>query len=76
MFKNVVVVNKATYLFLCLIPVAVIKVIFYDLKYLDYLLYFGTQLFLSGMIAVLGLYFFIRFNTYSHLMNPNHPKEK
>ncbi len=76
MFKDIVVVNKATYLFLLTIPASILKIIFYDMQYLDYLLEFGTQLFISLMIAIIGVYFFIKFNTRSHWMNPDHPSKK
>lgn len=76
MFKDIVVVNKATYLFLLTIPASILKIFFYDINYLGNLLEFGTQLFISLMIAVVGIYFFIRFNTQSYWMNPDHPSKK
>ena len=36
----------------------------------------GLQLFISLMIMAVGIYLFVRFNSYSAWMNPEHPKPK
>lgn len=71
--KWIVVVNKWTYLFLLGIPVGLIKLFCYDLTLLPNAAAMWTQIFITAMIVVVCVYFFIRFNTYSHWMNPNHP---
>lgn len=72
---KIIVKNKMTYFCLVLPVVAIIKFFAYDLSFLDNIATFGYQLFLSLLIAAIGIYLFISFNTYSHWMNPNHPKE-
>lgn len=71
--KWITVTNKYTYFLLLTIPVAIIKIIFYDLKQIN-ISDIGFQIFLSIIIAILGIYFFVRLNSYSLWMNPNHPK--
>ncbi len=68
--KWIVVTNKLTYLLLMTIPVGIIKIIVYDLKKDNVAL----NIFVSILIILIGIYLFVRFNTYSHWYNPNHPK--
>lgn len=68
--KWIVVTNKLTYLLLLTIPVGIIKMIVYDLKKDSITL----NIFVSILIILIGIYLFVRFNTYSHWYNPNHPK--
>ncbi len=76
--KWLIVTNKWTYLWLLSIPVGTIKMIF------DYqetmmiknpnLVQFFYDSILSLFIIIIGIIIFIKMNTYSHWMNPNHPK--
>ena len=68
--KWIVVTNKLTYLLLLTIPVGIIKIIVYDLSKDNITL----NIFVSILIILIGIYLFVRFNTYSHWYNPNHPK--
>ena len=68
--KWIIVTNKLTYLLLLTVPVGIIKIIAYDLKKDNVAL----NIFVSILIILIGKYLFIRFNTYSHWYNPNHPK--
>lgn len=68
--KWIVVTNKLTYLLLLTIPVGIIKIIVYDLRKDNITL----NIFVSILIILIGIYLFVRFNTYSHWCNPNHPK--
>lgn len=73
---KIIVTNKLTYLWLITPLIAVIKFLGYDLLFLHTsILTFGFQLLLSMIIAFIGVYFFISFNSYSNWTNPNHPKE-
>ena len=78
--KWLIMVNKKTYLFLLSIPIALLYIV-YDAtntftrsnpNITDFLSRMGIALFLV-MICVI---FFVKFNTYSHWMNPDHPKQK
>ena len=66
----IIVTNKLTYLLLLAIPCGLIKIFVYDLKQVQPY----TQIFVSILIIVIGIYLFIIFNSYSHWYNPNHPK--
>lgn len=66
----IIVTNKLTYLLLLSIPCGLIKIFVYDLKQVQPY----TQIFVSILSIVIGIYLFIRFNSYSHWYNPNHPK--
>ncbi len=72
---KLIVVNKWTYLFLLLPVIGIIKLFLYDIQFLDNILNFGYQLFISILIAIVGIYFFVKFNSRSQWMNPDHPKE-
>ena len=63
--------NKYTYLFLLTIPVAILKIVLFDFN-TERIDFYG--IFVSLMILNIGIYLFIRFNTYSHFYNPQHPK--
>lgn len=75
MKKWLIVVNKWTYLFLLCIPVGLIKIFGFDL-HLENLADIGLQLFISLMIMAVGIYLFVRFNSYSAWMNPEYSKPK
>ncbi len=66
----IIVTNKLTYLLLLLIPCGLVKIFVYDLKQAQPY----SQIFVSILIILIGTYLFIRFNSYSHWYNPNHPK--
>lgn len=80
MKKNswIIVENKATYLFLLVFPIGISKIIYDSIQTFgnkqmtvaDY----GFSVFLMVILMIGGLYFFVKFNTYSAWMNPNHPK--
>ena len=69
--KWINVQNKYTYLFLLTIPVAILKIVLFDFN-AERIDFYG--IFVSLMILNIGIYLFIRFNTYSHFYNPQHPK--
>ena len=69
--KWINVQNKYTYLFLLTIPVAILKIVLFDFN-AERIDFYG--IFVSIMILNIGIYLFIRFNTYSHFYNPQHPK--
>ncbi|MCI5772966.1 MAG: hypothetical protein MR210_00200 [Erysipelotrichaceae bacterium] len=75
MKKWIIVTNKWTYLFLVTIIIGVCKILFYDLTFTN-MADIGFQIFVSLMIMAVGVYFFVRFNSYSPWMNPDHPKSK
>ncbi len=66
----IIVTNKLTYLLLLAVPCGLIKIFAYDVKQVDSI----SQIFVSILIILIGVYLFIRFNTYSPWYNPNHPK--
>ena len=72
------VTNKKTYLFLLSIPIALIYVIVDGVNLLNQptplLADFITHLFVALVLVIICVYFFVRFNSYSHWYNPNHPK--
>lgn len=76
----IVVTNKFTYIFLLIAVFSIVTIVFGSVLYFmlesislsDY----GMTVFLSLAAMLFGFYFFIKFNTYSALMNPNHPKSK
>lgn len=76
---KIVVTNKLTYLFLLSVPVGIIKII-YDYitlsKQENFMSQFAFETFISLIILILGVVAFIKLNTYSAYLNPNHPKEK
>lgn len=69
--KWINVTNKYTYLLLITIPIAILKICLVDISAAGINFY---GIFVSIMILNVGLYLFIRFNTYSHFYNPQHPK--
>lgn len=74
----IIVTNKKTYLFLA----AVLGCICFLIG--DGIYVFGmgkreitsffSDVFTCLMISIICIYFFVRFNTYSHIYNPDHPK--
>lgn len=69
----IVVKDKRTYLFLLSIVIGLLKIFFLDINSA------GVQygdVFVSIMIMLVGIYMFVRVNTYSHFYNPDHPKKK
>ena len=76
---KIVVTNKLTYLCLLSVPVGIIKII-YDYitlsKQENFMPQFAYETFISLIILIIGVVAFIKLNTYSAYLNPNHPKEK
>lgn len=73
---KIVVKNKWTYLWLLTCLIAIVKFVIYDLTFLqDNILTFILQLIISSFIALIGIYFFIKFNTRSKWLNPDHPQK-
>lgn len=72
--------DKKTYLFLVSIPIAVIFMIVDGIKLLNQstpmVADFITHCFLALVFVFICVYFFIRFNSYSHIYNPDHSKPK
>lgn len=70
--------NKKTYLFLVSIPVAAIFMIIDGMNLLNrptpMFFDFITHCFIALTLMMICIYFFIRFNSYSHIYNPDHPK--
>lgn len=71
----IIVKNKLTYLLLLTVPVGLLKIFLYDIN-LDNYMNVLEQIFLSIIIVLIGVYLFIRFNSYSHWFNPDHPKPR
>lgn len=71
--KWLIVTNKLTYLLFLTVPIGLLKMFLYDIKF-DDMVNMITQIFISIIIAFLGIYFFIKLNSYSEWMNHNHPK--
>lgn len=74
----IIVTNKKTYLLLaaavcCLLFLIGDAVYTFALGKREVIPFVG-DCFSCIMIAVVLIYFFVRFNTYSHLFNPDHPK--
>lgn len=67
----IIVTNKWTYLLLLSIPIGLGKILIYDIPEKNV-----GEIFISLMIVIIGIYFFVRFNSYSAWMNPDHPKPK
>ncbi len=78
---ELVVKSKLSYLWLLVIPIAIVKVIFDFIDYQnlgggkEYLLYFVSDCFVTAFILTVGISFFYKLNTYSAYMNPHHPKK-
>lgn len=71
----IIVTEKWTYALLGVVGIAILKFLFYDLMLAD--IYEKIpQIIFSFIIALCGLYFFIRLNTWSEWLNPNHPRPK
>lgn len=68
-----IVKNKYTYLCLLSISIGVLKLILYDFTFLPHILQVGTEVMISIIIMIVGVYLFLRFNTFSVLFNPDHP---
>lgn len=76
--KWLVVTSKWSYLLLLSIPIGIVKIVF------DYqttmmiskpnLVQFLYDSVVSVLIIIIGIILFIKMNTYSHWINPNHPK--
>lgn len=74
----IIVTNKKTYLFLaaalcCAAFLAGDAVYVFVLKQRE-IVDFAGDLIKCLVISLICIYFFVRFNTYSHLFNPEHPK--
>lgn len=77
--SGIVVKNKITYLWLLSIPVGIIKII-YDVNQdlmgaSSNVTQFIYNTFISIIIILIGIYLFIKLNSYSAWLNPNHPKK-
>ncbi len=75
-----VVLDKKTYLFLVSVPLALGYIIYESIitfsnpnpNVLDFIYKIGFAI----LLAMICVIFFVKLNSYSHLMNPNHPKHK
>lgn len=78
--SGLVVTNKWTYLLLACIPVGIIKIIYdYSQAFTAseaHVSQFVSDTFISLLIILIGSILFIKFNTRSAWMNPDHPKTK
>lgn len=80
MKKNqwIIVKDKKTYLFLLSIPAVIIYLIIDGMNLLSasvpMVTDFITHCFIGLIFMFICIYFFIRFNSYSHIYNPDHPK--
>lgn len=76
--KCIIVKNKWTYLWLLTIPAGIIKIIFdYQASMavsIPNMAQFGFDTFVSLIIMIIGIVLFVKMNSYSHWMNPDHPK--
>lgn len=70
--KWIQVTSKWSYL--CFIPtgIGLLKILFYDIT-LSGNMVMAKEMLLSLLLVMIGIYLFIRMNSYSHLFNPNHP---
>lgn len=71
--KRINVTSKWSYL--CFIPtvIGILKIIFYDLGLSDDMAVIAKEIMISLLLVIIGIYLFIRMNSYSHLFNPDHP---
>ena len=69
----IVVTDKRTYLFLLSVPIGFAKIFLFDITSAG--VNYGN-IYVSIMVMLVGIYLFIRVNTYSHIYNPDHPKHK
>lgn len=78
--KWIVVKNKKTYLLLLSIPAALIYIIIHAVHVFSQpnpvVMDFVSDTVLVLFLVLICVIFFIKFNTYSHWMNPNHPKSE
>lgn len=65
--KWIQVTNKKTYLFLFVIPFSLIG-LFVGISNLNI-----EVCMTSILVAIIGIYLFLRYNSYSEWMNPHHP---
>lgn len=74
----IVVTNKKTYVFLAVAVCSLLfllgDAVFVFVMKQRLVADFIWDAFISLMIAFVSIWFFVRFNTYSHLYNPDHPK--
>ena len=74
----IIVTNKKTYLLLAIAACIILYLITaaistFSLKTMLVADFLG-ELMVCVLIALICIYLFVRFNTYSHLYNPDHPK--
>lgn len=73
----IVVENKFTYLFLAPFPIGIVCIIYDTYRYFGIgsmdLAVYGTHIFWAVIAMAIGFYFFVRWNSYSPLFNPDHP---
>ena len=74
--KWIIVKNKITYLFLLVVPIGIAKILLYDVGSLPNISELVFNIFVSIMLMIIGISFFVKFNTYSYILNPDHPKPK
>lgn len=75
--KRLIVTKKWTYLLLATVPLGIIKFIYDYTQYFIAskisLAQFGYETFVSILIILIGVILFVKMNTRSAWMNPNHP---
>lgn len=71
--KWINVTNRWSYI--CFIPtiIGLLKIIFYDISLSDNTMMMAKEIMISLLLTIIGIYLFVRMNSYSHLFNPNHP---
>lgn len=71
--KWINVTSKWSYL--CFIPVIIglFKIALYDISLSADILMMGKEIMISLLLVIIGIYLFVRMNSYSHLFNPDHP---
>lgn len=69
-FNWIVIKDKKQYLWLLALPLGLLKAILFDIH--DPQMF--NRLFETVMVMMVCIYFFIRFNSYSHFFNPNHSR--
>lgn len=78
--KWLIVINKKTYLFLLSIPIALIYIVYDAVNTFAVndpdIGSFISRIGIVLLLVLICIIFFVKFNTYSHWMNPNHRKPK
>lgn len=71
--KWIQVTNKRTYLCFILPLIGLLKIICYDIGLANEPMNTAKEIMISLLLGLIGIYLFVRMNSYSHLMNPDHP---